>query len=87
MMMEVMVREGYNAAGKQKVFPYRVHENELPAFLRKVQDEGGYIITVRKLVVMRAVYPAYDDVRYDVRYHVKEKNDTHSVAQTAGNDR
>ena len=50
MIWDVMVRQGFNDKGKQIVYIYRVHKTNLNAYLRLVQDKGGYIISVNELI-------------------------------------
>ena len=49
MIFDVMIREGHNADGKQIVKVLRVHDSELSKYLRHVQDEEYYIVSVRPL--------------------------------------
>lgn len=46
MIFDVMVREGFNAVGKQIISVLRIRDISLNVYLRKVQDEKKYIIAV-----------------------------------------
>lgn len=46
MIFDVMVREGYNAAQKQRINVHRVHDSRLGEFIRKVQDAQQYVYSV-----------------------------------------
>lgn len=46
MIFDVIIREGFNDKGKQIINVFRIHDTSLSAYLRSVQDKGGYIISV-----------------------------------------
>lgn len=46
MILEVMVREGHNAIGKQMVNTYRYHDSRLSHCIRSIQNCGYYIVGV-----------------------------------------
>ena len=50
MIFDVIVRQGYNESGKQIITISRIHTISLDLYLRKVQNEGKYIISVRLLI-------------------------------------
>jgi hypothetical protein len=50
MIFDVMIREGYNDKGKQIISISRIRDISLNLYLRKVQDEKKYIISVTPLV-------------------------------------
>lgn len=45
-MFDVMVREGFNDKGKQIINVYRWHDTRLSEYLRDVQNNGKFIISV-----------------------------------------
>ena len=49
MILEVMVREGYNRLGKQMVNNYRYHDSQLSYVIRNMQNMGVYITGVTPL--------------------------------------
>lgn len=53
MIFDVMVREGHNADGKAIINVKRVHDSELSAMVRRMQDEGIYILAVIPLFRQR----------------------------------
>lgn len=46
MIFDVMVREGHNADGKPIYNVKRVHDSELSAMVRKMQDEEIYVHSI-----------------------------------------
>jgi hypothetical protein len=46
MIFDVIIKVGTNAAGKDVINVYRVHDKSLGAYLRNVQDAGHYIVSV-----------------------------------------
>lgn len=46
MIFDVIIREGINEVGKDVLNVYRIHDKILSSYLRKVQNEGKYIISV-----------------------------------------
>lgn len=46
MIFDVMVRQGFNQSQKQIVSVSRIRDISLNLYLRKVQEEGKYIISV-----------------------------------------
>lgn len=65
MIFDVMVREGYNAANKQRINVHRVHDSRLGEFIRKVQDAQHYVYSVIPLFRNR-FQKNYNDMPPDV---------------------
>lgn len=63
MIFDVMVRQGFNAVGKQIISVSRIRDSSLNMYLRKVQDEKKYILAViplfRKKENRESQYPVY----------------------------
>jgi hypothetical protein len=48
MIFDVMLRDGYNADGRPVIKNYQVHESKLDSIVQRAQNEGLYIIKIRK---------------------------------------